>query len=109
MASMTSKLDVLNAYSKIRDRIVRTPVTYSHTLSELCDCKTLFKLENMQMTGAFKERGAFNKLLELTDDEKARGIIAASSGNHAQGVAYGCRQLGIPAKSEQAFPAMFKP
>ncbi|MCL4298947.1 MAG: threonine ammonia-lyase [Anaerolineae bacterium] len=95
---MITKSDVETAYSLICDHIARTPVVYSHTLSKLCGCDTLFKLENLQMTGAFKERGALNKLFSLTAAERAAGVITASAGNHAQGVAYHAQRLGIKAK-----------
>jgi len=75
-----------------------TPLLASPKLSERCGCEVLLKLENRQMTGSFKERGAWNKLLSLTAEERNNGIIAASAGNHAQGVAYNARQLGIRAK-----------
>jgi threonine dehydratase len=95
---MIAKQDIEDAYSIIHAHIVRTPTVYSHTLSKLCGCDTLFKLENLQMTGAFKERGALNKLLHLSAAERARGVITASAGNHAQGVAYHAQRLGIKAK-----------
>lgn len=86
------------AYDRIVGEVVHTPVTHSSTLSEICGVETLFKLENLQMTGSFKERGAINRLLALTDDERSRGVIAASAGNHAQAVAYHASRLGISAK-----------
>lgn len=89
---------IREAHERIRPHIVNHPLLHSNTFSEMCGCKTLFKLENLQMTGSFKERGALNRLLELTDEEKARGVIAASAGNHAQAVAYHARRLGISAK-----------
>ncbi|MBE7552962.1 MAG: threonine ammonia-lyase [Anaerolineales bacterium] len=95
---MITKQEIETAYSLIREHITRTPVVYSHTLSKLCGCDTLFKLENLQMTGAFKERGALNKLFSLTAAERAAGVITASAGNHAQGVAYHTQRLGIKAK-----------
>lgn len=95
---MIQKQDIEAAYRCICDHITRTPVVYSHTLSKLCGCHTLFKLENLQMTGAFKERGALNKLLSLTPSERSIGVITASAGNHAQGVAYHAQRLGIRAK-----------
>ena len=95
---MIRKLDIETAYDVIRGHITCTPVVYSHTLSKLCGCHTLFKLENLQMTGAFKERGALNKLVSLSPAERARGVITASAGNHAQGVAYHAQRLGIRAK-----------
>jgi threonine dehydratase len=86
------------AHRLICQVLTPTPLVYSHTLSDMCSCQTFFKLENLQMTGSFKERGAVNKLESLTPEERSRGIIAASAGNHAQAVAYHARRMGIPAK-----------
>lgn len=94
---MISKTDIDHAYEKIRGDILRTPVVYSAKLSDLCGCRILLKVENFQTTGSFKERGALNKLLSLSPEEKERGVVAASAGNHAQGVAYHARRLGIKA------------
>ena len=84
---MITKHDIETAYALIRDHVVRTPVVYSHTLSKLCGCETLFKLENLQMTGAFKERGALHKLLNLSAAERATGVsgVAGSSGQPEPG------------------------
>jgi threonine dehydratase len=98
MTLMVTKQAIETAYTQIHNHIVRTPVVYSHTLSKLCGCQTLFKLENLQMTGAFKERGALNKLLNLPPAERVIGVITASAGNHAQGVAYHAQRLDIKAK-----------
>lgn len=95
---MITKLDIEKAYLSIRDQVFRTPLVYSQKLSQLCGCQTLFKLENLQMTGSFKERGALHKLLSLSLSDQARGVIAASAGNHGQAVAYHCQRLGIKAK-----------
>ncbi|MBP1719723.1 MAG: threonine ammonia-lyase [Deltaproteobacteria bacterium] len=95
---MITKLDIEKAYLAIRDQVFRTPLVYSQKLSQLCGCQTLFKLENLQITGSFKERGALYKLLSLSVADRARGVIAASAGNHAQAVAYHCQRLGIQAK-----------
>jgi len=86
-----------HAREQIRDHIYLSPCAYSETLSRLCGCELYLKLENLQMTGSFKERGALNKLLSLSDEQKAAGVIAASAGNHAQGVAHAARLLGIRA------------
>ncbi|MBD3646312.1 MAG: pyridoxal-phosphate dependent enzyme, partial [Pseudomonadales bacterium] len=83
------------AHREISPWLVDTPLTLSSTLSDICGCQTLFKLENLQMTGSFKERGALNRLLRLSEDERKRGVIAASAGNHAQAVAYHGHRLGI--------------
>jgi len=85
------------AREKIREHIILSPCTYSESLSKLCGCELYLKLENLQITGSFKERGALNKLLSLTGEQKAAGVIAASAGNHAQGVAHAARLLGINA------------
>lgn len=76
----------------------RTPLETSRTLAEILGVpKVYLKCENLQRTGAYKLRGAYNRLLQLTDEEKARGVVAASAGNHAQGVAFAARKLGIRA------------
>lgn len=95
---MISKSDIEEAYRKIRNDVVRTPLVHSQKLSQLCGCQTLFKLENFQMTGSFKERGAVNKLLTLSPEERRKGVAAASAGNHAQAVAFHSQRLGINAK-----------
>lgn len=95
---MISRADIEKAYAAIRPYLVCTPIVYSQKLSDLCRCQTFFKLENFQMTGSFKERGALNKLLRLSPEEKRKGVVTASAGNHAQAVAYHCRRLGIQAK-----------
>ena len=76
------------ALGRIRDRIYLSPCARSETLSRLTGTDAWLKLENLQMTGAYKERGALNKLLLLPDADRERGLIAASAGNHAQAVAY---------------------
>ncbi|WBO23576.1 threonine ammonia-lyase [Sphingomonas abietis] len=88
--------DIRMAHERIAPSIVRTPTLHSITLSKLTGANVWLKFENLQFTAAYKERGALNKLLQLTDEEKARGVIAASAGNHAQGLAYHGARLGIP-------------
>jgi threonine dehydratase len=83
------------ARERIGDAIHRSPCQLSHYLSEHIGLPIFLKLENLQRTGSFKERGALNKLLTLTDEERRRGVIAASAGNHAQGVAFHATRLGI--------------
>ena len=85
---MVTLQDIERARARIKDDIYMSPCAHSETFSKLTGNKVYFKLENLQMTGSFKERGALNKILTLSDEEKARGVIAASAGNHAQGVAY---------------------
>ncbi|MBC7986112.1 MAG: threonine ammonia-lyase [Sphingomonadaceae bacterium] len=90
-------LDTIRAaHDRIRDAVVRTPTLYSRTLSQLAGADVWLKFDNLQFTASFKERGALNTLLQLGDNAKARGVIAASAGNHAQGVAYHGARLGIP-------------
>jgi threonine dehydratase len=84
------------AHRRIAPSIVRTPTLHSITLSQLTGADVWLKFENLQFTAAYKERGALNKLLQLNEEERARGVIAASAGNHAQGLAYHGRRLGIP-------------
>ena len=88
--------DIRAAATRIDGAVVRTPTLCSRTLSEIVGAKLWLKFENLQFTAAYKERGALNKLLQLTDDERQRGVIAASAGNHAQAVAYHGKRLGIP-------------
>ena len=88
--------DILAAKDRLRGHIERTPCRRSHTLSEITGAEVWVKFENLQFTAAYKERGALNKLLQLTDAEKKRGVIAASAGNHSQGLAYHAARLGIP-------------
>lgn len=92
---MVSLQDVLAARDRIRGHVAVTPCALSPAFSELCGAQIHFKLENLQRTGSFKERGAANKLAQLTPEERKRGVVAASAGNHAQGVAVNARRLGI--------------
>lgn len=92
---MITLADIQAANLRIRPTIHVTPCEYSETFSEISGNPVYFKLENLHMTGSFKERGALNKLLLMTPDERDRGVICASAGNHAQGVAYHARRLGI--------------
>jgi threonine dehydratase len=88
--------DVRGAAARIRGAIVRTPTDWSRTLSEITGAEIYLKFENLQFTAAYKERGALNAMLQLTDEQRARGVIAASAGNHAQGLSYHGTRLGIP-------------
>src|ERR1700738_304401 len=87
--------DVQAALERIRQSIYLSPCPLSATFSQLTGNSIYLKLENLQRTGSFKERGALNKLLTLTPEERKRGVIAASAGNHAQGVAFHSTKLGI--------------
>ncbi|WP_448502991.1 threonine ammonia-lyase [Sphingomonas sp.] len=88
--------DVRAAAMRIDGMVVRTPTLHSRTLSELTGAQVYLKFENLQFTAAYKERGALNTLLQLDDAARAKGVIAASAGNHAQGLAYHGNRLGIP-------------
>src|ERR1044072_2119371 len=83
------------AHERISSRIHRTPVVKSRQFDEVAGKQVFFKCENLQRAGAFKIRGATNKIRSLTDDEKSRGIVAFSSGNHAQAVALAGREAGV--------------
>jgi threonine dehydratase len=88
--------DVRAAAEVIRGAVERTPAHHSRTLSKIADCDIYLKFENLQFTASFKERGAVNKLMSLTSDQRRRGVVAMSAGNHAQAVAYHGSRLGIP-------------
>jgi threonine dehydratase len=94
---MTLSLDDIRAAAdRLKGHIERTPCRHSRTLSEITGAEVWVKFENLQFTAAYKERGALNTLLQLSDNERGRGVIAASAGNHSQGLAYHAARLGIP-------------
>jgi len=95
---MVTISDIQTALGRIRESIQISPCTRSETFSELAGNSVYLKLENRQRTGAYKERGALNKLLTLSAEERSRGVIAASAGNHGQAVAYHAARLGIRAR-----------
>jgi threonine dehydratase len=97
-APAVSLAEIRTAMDRIRDSIYLSPCARSEYFSQLTGNSVYLKLDNLQRTGAFKERGALNKLLTLTPDERSRGVIAASAGNHAQGVAYHAGRHGIRAQ-----------
>lgn len=88
--------DIRAAAARLAGHIERTPCRPSRTLSQISGAQVWIKFENLQFTAAFKERGALNKLLQLTPAEQKRGVIAASAGNHAQGLSYHGQRLGVP-------------
>lgn len=94
---MLSYSDIQAASQRLRDHVLRTPCVESQTLSHIVGAQVFLKFENLQFTASFKERGACNRLQLLTAEEKARGVIAMSAGNHAQGVAYHAQRMGIRA------------
>ncbi len=95
MESLPSFEDVASARERLVGVAHRTPVATSTTLDELCGARVFLKCENLQRVGAFKIRGAYNAISRLSEDEKRRGVLAFSSGNHAQGVALAGRLLGV--------------
>ncbi|HEU5462554.1 MAG TPA: pyridoxal-phosphate dependent enzyme, partial [Candidatus Binatia bacterium] len=94
---MLSFSDVEQARARIKEQIYLSPFPSSETISRMTGNRVFFKLENLQLTGSFKERGGLNRLLLLTREEAKRGVIAASAGNHGMAVAYHSRRLGIAA------------
>ena len=94
---MVTLKDVQAARERVRDALYLSPCARSETLSRVTRTQAFLKLDNLQMTGAYKERGALNKLLSLPPPDRARGLIAASAGNHAQAVAYHAGRLGVKA------------
>src|SRR4051812_34599903 len=92
-----SLADIRAAAKVIEGSVVRTPFLHSRTISEITGAEIWLKFENHQFTASFKERGALNKLTSLDAAQRAKGVIACSAGNHAQGVAYHAHRLGIPA------------
>jgi threonine dehydratase len=96
--------DIQTALARIRSDIRISPCNHSETFSGLTNNSIFLKLDNQQRTGAFKERGALNRMLTLTPDERAHGVIAASAGNHAQGVAYHAGRHGIKARIFMPLP-----
>ena len=88
--------DVRAAADRIRGAVVRTPTMYSKTLSDISGADIWLKFENLQFTAAYKERGALNALLLLSQEQRDRGVIAASAGNHSQGLSYHGTRLGVP-------------
>ena len=93
---MDLKAEVVTAGGRIRPHVRATPIDASAALGRIAGAPVLLKMEHLQITGSFKLRGAMNKLLSLTPEQRARGIVTASSGNHGAAVAYGLRELGIP-------------
>jgi threonine dehydratase len=94
---MLSLQDIQNAADRLRGAVLETPCVESRTLSQITGAQVYLKFENLQFTASFKERGALNKLAQLSPEERARGVVAMSAGNHAQGVAYHAQRLGIHA------------
>ena len=97
MADRPTIDDVRAAHERTKEHVHVTPLEHSSEFSRLLGNRIFHKLENLQVTGSFKVRGALNALLTLTDEQRARGVVAASAGNHAQGVAHGASITGIAA------------
>ncbi len=96
MSDLLTLDHVRAAHDRIRDSIVATPTLHSQTLSKLTGANIFLKFENLQFTAAYKERGALNAILLLSEEQRSKGVIAASAGNHAQGLSYHGTRLGIP-------------
>src|SRR5438876_870441 len=94
---MLTLADIEAARKRLGEEIYKSPCAHSETFSKRTGNRVFFKLENLQMTGSFKERGALNKLLLLSPEERRAGVIAASAGNHAQAVAYHAMRQGLGA------------
>lgn len=92
---MITLKDIQDAKSKMKDVVHETPLDYSKTFSDISNNHVFLKLENLQKTGSFKVRGAYNKIMSLSKEEREKGVIAASAGNHAQGVAFASSMAGI--------------
>ncbi len=88
--------EIKKARQNIKDIIIKTPLIHSTIFSSINDCSVYMKCENLQVTGAYKIRGALNKIRSLSDYEKSKGVVCSSAGNHAQGVAYAANLLGVP-------------
>jgi threonine dehydratase len=95
--SMVGLQDIYDAHERIRDYVLWTPIMTSSTIDRVTDCQVFFKCENFQRVGAFKFRGALNTVSQLTEEERNRGVIAHSSGNHAQALALAATLSGIKA------------
>jgi threonine dehydratase len=94
---MVELQDIYDAHERIRDYVLWTPIMTSSTIDRMTDCQVFFKCENFQRVGAFKFRGALNTVSQLTEEERSRGVIAHSSGNHAQALALAATLSGIKA------------
>lgn len=90
--------DVKKARENIKNIVMKTPLIFSEVFSKQCNNKVYMKCENLQLTGAYKIRGALNKISTLTDEEKAKGVVCSSAGNHAQGIAYASSLFGVKSK-----------
>ncbi|WP_422844775.1 threonine ammonia-lyase [Acidovorax sp. M2(2025)] len=94
---MLTLQDIRDAAARLQGQVLDTPCVESKTLSQIVGAQVFLKFENLQFTASFKERGAYNRLTQLSADERARGVVAMSAGNHAQGVAYHAQRLGLRA------------
>ncbi|MGZ5196236.1 MAG: pyridoxal-phosphate dependent enzyme, partial [Ramlibacter sp.] len=94
---MLELADIRQAAQRLQGQVLDTPCVESRTISQIAGAQVFLKFENLQFTASFKERGACNKLAQLSDEQRARGVVAMSAGNHAQGVAYHAQRLGLRA------------
>src|SRR5690606_9952090 len=93
-----SLVDIESAYQRIKKVVKHTPLEKNTNLSEKLDCNVFLKREDLQVVRSYKLRGAYNKIFSLPEEDKEKGIVCASAGNHAQGFAYACRELKIQGK-----------
>jgi threonine dehydratase len=107
MTELPTAADVIAAAERIRGHVHRTPLLRCRSIDEIAGRPVLLKAEHLQRTGSYKARGAMNHVLQLTEDERHRGVVAASSGNHGQAVAWAARQAGVPATV--VVPSWIKP
>src|SRR6185369_15641811 len=97
MCPMTGLPEIRAAAARLHGQVLATPCVESRTISQMAGCQVFLKFENLQFTASFKERGACNKLVQLSAAERQHGVVAMSAGNHAQGVAYHAHRLGLRA------------
>ena len=97
MATMLTLQHIRDAATRLQGQVANTPFVESRTLSEVTGAQVFLTFENLQFTASFQERGACNKLAQLSAEQRTRGVVAMSAGNHAQGVAYHAQRLGLRA------------
>ena len=102
MSDIVTLESIRAAAARLAGHVEETPCVHSRTLSQITGAEVYLKFENLQFTASFKERGALNKLSLLTPAQRAKGVIAVSAGNHAQGVAYHAERLGMPGGDRDA-------
>jgi threonine dehydratase len=92
---LKQNIDIENAHSVLKKVVLKTPLQFHRKLSEKFECEVYLKREDLQIVRSYKIRGAYNLIQSLTEDQRKRGVVCASAGNHAQGVAWSCKSLHI--------------